>query len=457
MLRVQSLEAFFLSYFTSFVVKFLFLNKNKRMQDLKHILLITYYWPPAGGAGVHRWLRFSKFFKENGWQMHVYTPENAHYPIIDEELNSEIENTLIQVKHPIFEPQQLLAKKAGFGKASGVNTTKKKSAIQSAMIWVRGNLFIPDARLFWIRPSVKKLTAYLKEHPEITHIISTGPPHSVHVIARNLKRKMPTLNWMADFRDPWTQIDFYADLLPSKWADNKQKSLEKSVLKEANQVITVSNDCAQGLEEIGNRSVHIITNGFIFPEFNPKERILSEKFTIAHFGSMAESRNPIVLWKALHELVLENSNFAAHLQIELYGNVDLSILKSIDEYALGDYFEGVKTVKHSESIALQQSRSILLLIANNTPNVKGILTGKFFEYLGAKRPVLAIGAIDSDLNDTLKLTNGGHLIAFEDVAGMKRQLLDYFDAYLHKELYVDLKNLSAYNSRNITQKIIDLL
>ncbi len=427
------------------------------MQDLKHVLLITYYWPPAGGAGVHRWLRFSKFFKENGWQMHVYSPSNAQFPIVDEQLSAEIPSELIQLQHPIFEVQQLIAKKAGFGKGSGVNTTKKKSWIQKSMIWVRGNLFIPDARVFWIRPSVKRLKAYLKEHPEITHIISTGPPHSVHVIARNLKRNFPNLNWMADFRDPWTQIDFYQDLLPGKWADNRQKELEKSVLSEADSVITVSEDCAKGLKEIGKRPVEVITNGFIFPDFDPRSKQLTEKFTITHFGSMAESRNPNILWKALSELVQENSAFAKALKIELFGNVDNSVLESIQTHGLTPFFDGVQTVKHHESIELQQTRSLLLLVANNSPNVKGILTGKFFEYLGAKRPILGMGATDSDLANVMKETNSGILIDFTDTEGMKKTLLTYFEQWQKGELYVELKNLKNYSSQNIAQQIVKLL
>lgn len=427
------------------------------MQDLKHVLLITYYWPPAGGAGVHRWLRFSKFFKENGWQMHVYSPSNAQYPILDEQLQQEVDPSLIHLQHPIFEVQQLIAQKAGFGKGSGVNTTKKKSWIQKSMIWVRGNLFIPDARVFWIRPSVKRLKAYLKEHPEITHVISTGPPHSVHVIARNLKRSFPKLHWMADFRDPWTQIDFYQDLLPGKWADNRQKEMEKSVLKEANTVITVSADCKTGLEAIGQRAVEVITNGFIFPDFDPRSKQLSSEFTITHFGSMAESRNPYVLWQALAELVQENPAFATALKIELFGNVDKSVLDSLTENQLEAFFDGVQTVQHHESIGLQQTRSLLLLVANNTPNIKGILTGKFFEYLGAKRPILAVGAKDSDLNTAMAQTNSGTLIDFTDTEGMKKALLTYFEQWQNGELYVNLKNLEGYSSQNITQEIIRLL
>lgn len=427
------------------------------MQDLKHVLLITYYWPPAGGAGVHRWLRFSKFFKENGWQMHVYSPSNAQYPIMDEGLVHEVSPDLIHLQHPIFEVQQLIAQKAGFGKGSGVNTTKKKSWIQRSMIWVRGNLFIPDARVFWIRPSVKRLKAYLKEHPEITHIISTGPPHSVHVIARNLKRNFPNLNWMADFRDPWTQIDFYQDLLPGKWADKRQKEMEKSVLTEADSVITVSEDCATGLKKIGKRPVEVITNGFIFPDFDPRSKQLSKKFTITHFGSMAESRNPYVLWKALAELVNENQALANALKIELFGNVDNSVLESIQTHGLTPFFDGVQTVKHHESIELQQTRSLLLLVANNTPNVKGILTGKFFEYLGAKRPILGIGASDSDLANVMKETNSGILVEFEAVDSMKETIRHYFDLWQKGDLYVELKNIENYSSQNIAQHIIRLL
>ena len=258
------------------------------------------------------------------------------------------------------------------------------------MIWVRGNFFIPDSRVFWIKPSTLFLSNYLTDHPEIDTIISTGPPHSMHLIALNLKEKF-NVKWIADFRDPWTQIDFYADLLPGKRADKKHKRLEKKCLTVANEVVTVSEACASGLSEIIPRKIHVVTNGYNFPEFNSSEIEMDKFFSIAHFGSMPFTRNPEVLWKVLRKMIKEDSQFKEDLRINLIGTVDYQVIESFESMDLKENVHLLPPIPHQKSIELQRSSQILLLVANNSGNVKGILTGKFFEYLGAKRPIIAVG------------------------------------------------------------------
>lgn len=423
----------------------------------KKALLITYYWPPAGGPGVHRWLRFSNYFTENGWDLTVYCPDNAAWPVVDEKLLEEVPSTVTVIRQPIFEPHKFFQKKAGFTGGAGLGSTTKKGWLKQLMIWVRGNLFIPDARRFWINPSYRFLKNYLNEHPEITHVISTGPPHSMHVIAKKLKEIHPNIKWVADFRDPWTEIDYYQELNIGKRADNKQKKLEKEVLSKADLVISIGNDCAAGLEKIGGRKVEIITNGFIFPEFDEKQVELDKKFTISHFGSMAPSRNPLVLWQALEQLIQENSDFANHLQIQLYGTVDFSIIKSIEEHGLAHYLAPIQQMSHAESIVKQRKSQLLLLIANQTANTKGILTGKFFEYLGAKRPILAIGQKESDLENIINETESGFFVGYEDVESAKNCIQTYFKAFLNKNLFVESKNTAQFHSGVIATKMLLLL
>ncbi|HLU87555.1 MAG TPA: hypothetical protein VKZ44_07345 [Taishania sp.] len=425
---------------------------------VKKILLITFYWPPAGGPGVHRWLRFSKYFKENNCELTVYCPENAAWPVIDESLNSEVSEDLTVIRRKVFEPHKYLQKKAGFEGGAGIGTkTNKLGFIKKMMIWTRGNLFIPDARRFWINPSYRFLKNYLKENPDITHIISTGPPHSMHVIALKLKKQFPKLHWTADFRDPWTEIDYYQELLPGKFADKMQKKLELSVLQNADLVLSIGEDCAKGLQRIGGRKVEIITNGFIFPEFDPKQIVLDSKFSIAHFGSMAASRNPVSLWKALRLALQENSKLKEYLNINLYGSVDFSITEDIAKYELTDFYTGPKQVSHKESITLQQRTQLLLLVANKAINSKGILTGKFFEYLGAKRPMLVIGESDSDLEKIVLETNSGKFFEYEEVESLKHYILTSFEQFLNQNLYSNPINIEQFHSKTLTRKIIELI
>lgn len=417
--------------------------------------MITYYWPPAGGPGVHRWLRFSKYFEENNCQLHVYSPQEAAWPITDEDLKKQVSEDLIEIRRPIFEPHKYLGKKNNPNIGGGLTQTGKGSPLQKFIIWVRGNLFIPDARVFWIKPSYRYLKHYLQQHPEITTVISTGPPHSLHVIALKLKRNLK-IKWIADFRDPWTDIDFYDDLKVGKWADQRQKKLEKACLQEADEVITVSKSCAEGLKNIVNRSIHVVTNGYDFPEFNQADYPLDEKFSIAHFGSMPNSRNPEVVWRALHELCTENNELKSALAIRLVGAVDFSVFDSIEKYGLSEWLEHISMLTHAESIAWQRRAQILLLVANNTGNVKGILTGKFFEYLGSKRPVLAVGQSGSDLEEAVNLTDCGAFVDFDELQKAKKYLSQCFEDYQKANLQVTPKGLENYTSANLAKKIVDL-
>ncbi len=376
---------------------------------------------------------------------------------MDPALQSDVSPDLTIVRRPIFEPHKYLGKKSNPNIGAGLTHQGKVGLVQKAVIWVRGNLFVPDARVFWIKPSVRFLSTYLKQHTEIDTIISTGPPHSMHLIGLGLKKRFPAINWAADFRDPWTQIDFYHELLPGKWADKRHKEYEKTVLQSADHVITVSDACAEGLQEIAQRKVHVVTNGFIFPEFDSKEVQLDKEFTIAHFGSMPNARNPRSLWKALRDAINENPEIANHLHIKLVGPVDFHIVDDLKNHRLENHLKLIPSVSHAESIQMQRSAQILLLVANNAGNVKGILTGKFFEYLGAKRPILAIGQLDGDLNKAVNSTQCGQFFDFDDIDRLKRFILDAFAHFQKDGLHSANIGLDTYATPHLTKKFLDLI
>ena len=418
---------------------------------MKKALLITYYWPPAGGAGVHRWLRMSKYFAENNIELTVYCPENPAYPIFDQELLSEVSLDLKIIKHKIIEPNQFLKSKSG---GAGFTHKEKKSLITKALIWVRGNIFIPDARMLWIRPSTRFLKKYLKEHPEITTIISTGPPHSLHLIGRNLKRKL-NLHWIADFRDPWSGIDFAEDLNSNERAVHRNKKLEYSVLSEADHVVTISSGVADELKELCDRKIEVVTNGFEFNfEFDSK---LNEKFTISHFGSMPNSRNPELLWKVLSELKKENQEFKDSLSIDLFGFVDVSIIESANKFGLETELHLKGNLNHSESILKQRESQLLLLVVNNQGNVGGTLTGKFFEYINSKRPILAIGPKEGDLNRAIESSNSGKLFDYTDFEGLKTYITDCYGKYTKGLLFVEGVKTDEFDSQNLTKKFCSMV
>ena len=317
--------------------------------------------------------------------------------------------------------------------------------------WVRGNLFIPDARKFWIKPSIKYLEKYLNQH-KIDAVISSGPPHSAHLIALKLKSQFD-IPWVSDFRDPWTNIDFYKELKLTKLADKKHKRLEKQVLNNADLVLTVGNQLSNELNNLGAKHVEVIENGYDPEDFIVNEEIeIDKKFSIAHIGSFTPSRNHQVLWDALHELVNENPAFKSDLQLKLIGKVDHTVLQSIEDHGLSSFVQKINYVPHSEVVKLQRTSRLLLLMVNNTPNAKGIITGKVFEYMASKRPILVVGPEDGDLNEIIKKANAGLVCGYDDVEKLKSTILGFYS----NELNFNCEP-SSYSRKILTKKLASLL
>ena len=405
---------------------------------MKRVLIITYYWPPSGGSGVQRWLKMSKYLPEYGWQPVIYTTKNAEYPIIDHTLEKDVSPKAEVIRRPIFEPYTFYKKFLGINKQERVKVgfaseSKKSGWKEKLSVWIRGNLFIPDARCWWVNPSVRYLKEYLKEHP-VDAIISTGPPHSMHLIAMKLK-KATGITWIADFRDPWTEIDFYDELHLTRWADRKHHQLEREVLTKADKVVTIGWECARSLGRLGNRNVRVVPNGYDW-EVNATQKAvpLSQEFTLTHLGVVTPSRNAPQLWVALKELKEEDAEFGKKLKIKLVGQVDLSVTENLNAMGLRDNTEIIPYIPHNEIQQTQQSSQVLLLLVNNTPNAKGILTGKLFEYLASGRPILCIGPEDGDAARVIKETHSGITIDFGNKEKMKAVIKDLYQKYLDHDL-----------------------
>ncbi|MBR0177868.1 MAG: glycosyltransferase [Bacteroidales bacterium] len=430
---------------------------------MKRVLIITYYWPPSGGSGVQRWLKMSKYLPEYGWQPVIYTPEEGEYPILDPSLEKDVAPEAEIIRRPIVEPYTLYKKflgikksetvKAGFIKEEG----KKSGWKESLALWIRGNLFIPDARRWWVKPSVKYLKEYLKMHP-IDAIISTGPPHSMHLIAMKLKEDLG-IPWIADFRDPWTEIDYYQDLHLTRWADRKQHRLEKEVLTKADKVVTVGWDGAKRLGRLGNRNVSVIPNGYDWDaSVHQVPASLSESFTLTHLGVLTPSRNAPALWETLKALKDENETFAKSLRIRLVGQVDQSVVQNLEAEGLMPNTEIVAYIPHDEVLAAQQSSQVLLLLINDTPNAKGILTGKLFEYLASGRPILCIGPEDGDAARILNETKAGTTVSFEGKEKMKKSVKALFNKYLEGNLANNTSpTVEQYSRRNLAGEFAEML
>jgi len=432
---------------------------------MKKVLILTYYWPPSGGAGVQRWLKFVKYMREFGFEPVVYTAENGEMPVIDESLEKDIPQGMTIFKTPIWEPYTFYKRFIGRKKedkinASFLNENKKAGITEKISVWIRGNFFIPDARKFWIKPSISYLDDYIKKN-KIDIIISSGPPHSMHLIALGLKKKNKDIKWVADFRDPWTNIDFYEKLMLTKWADNKHHKQELSVLQHADKVVsvgqTMSNEFLAMYQKLGGKDLtkfKVITNGFDDDDLKVGIVIKDKKFSIAHIGTLVKDRNPQVLWKVLKKIAQENEKFKDQLEIKLVGKIDFFVKEQIELFGLSQFVNKIEYLPHDKVIEEQQRSKLLLLLVNNTKNAKGILTGKFFEYMSAKVPVLAIGPVDGDLAEIINATNSGLISGFDDEATLEKNILNYFNGNVSDR---NEQQINKYSRRALTKTLCELL
>jgi glycosyltransferase involved in cell wall biosynthesis len=425
-------------------------------QDAK-ILIVSYYWPPAGGPGVQRWLKFVKYLPDFGIQPVVYIPENPTYPIIDKKLQQEVSKDVIILKNKIFEPYQLariFSKKDATKISSGIIPNKKKqSFVQKLMLWIRGNIFIPDARKFWVNPSVKYLEKYIEEN-NITTLITTGPPHSLHLIGLAIKKKK-NIQWIADFRDPWTTIGYHKELKLSSFAEKKHKSLEKKVLNTADKIIVTSPTTQKEFQALTSQPIAVITNGYDVEPVTRKP--LDEKFTLAHIGSLLSERNPEILWQTLAELAQEIPDFQNHFELKLIGAVSQEVLNTLEKYSLSKFCNNIGYVPHNEAVEAQRSSQVLLLIEINSPETRCIIPGKLFEYMVSERPIVALGPDGSDIAPILKETNTGSFFLYTEKDKLKSRILEYYELYLQNNLKVHAVGLQKYSRKNLTQQLVSFI
>ena len=425
----------------------------------KKVLIICYYWPPAGGSGVQRHLKFAKYLRDFGWEPVIYTVSNGEYPETDPSLLSEVPQGIKIIRRPILEPYSFYKFFSGKKKQEKITpnffSQKNTSFFSKTAIFLRSNFFIPDARMWWIKPSVKYLNKYLTEHP-VDAIISTGPPHSLHMIGMEVSKAL-NIPWLSDFRDPWTNIDYFKELTLLPNARQKHERLEKEVLTNANTVVTVSPTWACELGEIGNRKVEVITNGFDETDFKANTTKLDEKFTIVHPGMFSKARNHETFWEALAEMRKENSYFANDVKIVFYGITDPSVNVFAEKYGLTDCLEINSYLPHDKIVDIMASAWVLLLSVHDSKNLQGFVPGKLFEYLAARRPILCLGPENGDSAGIISESKAGLVSGFKDKNKLKINLSVFYSDFINGRTVMDSSNISQFSRRNLTQKLAQLL
>lgn len=446
---------------------------------MKRALIITYYWPPSGGSGVQRWLKFAKYLPQYGWEPVIYTPENPEANTVDGALLKDIAPGTEVLKTRIWEPYSFY--KALFGGKKNTSDggkhikaniigSQNKSFTHKLSLFVRGNFFIPDPRCWWIRPSIKYLVKYLKEHP-VDVIVSTGPPHSMHLIAKGVA-KATGIRWVADFRDPWTEIFYFKHLNLSKWAYRRHRKLEQSVLDSADVVTVVSKKMQADFAARTATPVEVVTNGFdhedfLKPSADVQEQIKQDaaesRFTLVHTGIFVDNGNPEYLWEVLGEKAAADPQFKADLQIRLMGQVDDSILQGITAAGLQDNLHNMGYRPHTEVVQWQQGAQVLLLPLRKEPEAAAILTGKFFEYLASGREILAFGPTYGDLAKALQETGSGTIVDFEDKEATRKEIDRLYGKFLeggqagnHREEKILSPAVMKYSRKHLTGEMVKL-
>lgn len=436
---------------------------------MKRVLIITYYWPPSGGSGVQRWVKFAKYLPEQGWQPVIYTPENPEFTTMDKTLADEIPPEAEIVKTRIFEPYGIYRKLMGKGSTTDLKTLtaggagkdevnpingRRKSWKQKLSLFIRGNFFIPDPRVMWVRPSVCFLKKYLKERP-VDAIVTTGPPHSMHLIGLELS-KATGIPWVADFRDPWTKMFYFKHLNLTSRAERKHHRLEESVIEAATRVVAVSPLVQDEFKSMTDTPVELITNGFDEEDFR-KDVERDEYFNITHTGLFASDGNPEILWKVLSEKCADDEEFRRSLRIRLVGKTDKEITDSIKTAGLAANLKDFGYRNHGTAVREQLNASVLILPLRKEPEYRAVLPGKLFEYLASRRPILGIGQTDGAMARIVSDTCSGVVCDWDDEKKIRTWIDFCWEEFKNDELYDNTSDISGFTRRSLTARLAGLL
>lgn len=424
---------------------------------MKRVLIITYYWPPSGGAGVQRWLKFSKYLPEFGWEPIILTvdPLYASYAQHDESLINEISTELKIYKTKSSEIYNIYkkltrSKDIPYG---GFANDNNPSIISKISRFIRGNFFIPDPRKGWNRYAFNKAKRLIDEY-NIKLIITTSPPHSTQLIGLKLKNQLG-VRWIADFRDPWTDIYYYSSLYHTNIAKRIDCNLEKNVLTHADQIITVSKNIARSLSKKIDKNrldkIQVIPNGYDTTDFVDIKAQIEEKFTITYTGTMSEVYDLSGFIDALSMLSTEQQK---NIKLRFVGNPFTSTINVIKENIPEIEIDILGYVVHSESICYLIQSDLQLLVIPNVKDNKGIVTGKFFEYLASQKPILAIGPKGGDLEELINETQSGVLVEYGDSKTITQWLREQLQKPKEEQGGF---NVDKYSRRELTKRLSEVI
>lgn len=429
----------------------------------RSVLILTYYWPPAGGPGVQRWLKFVKYLEEFGWEAHILTVEKGTYPARDEELVNEIpagvKVTKTKSKDPFRFYNMLKGKKDGSVSVALINIDKKRSLLDRLAMYIRSNFFVPDGRKGWV-PYANREALEIIERENIDLLVTTGPPHSTHLAGLKIRKKM-NIPWLADLRDPWTSV-YYNEMLPrTARTRKKDRKLEDAVISGADAVTVVSPGMQQEFS-VRNENVHVVMNGFDADDMAQSREDIEKDplFSLTYTGNFKPNQHIPRIWDGICELLSENEDFRKDFRLRFVGNLDNSIPEYFISKGFSENLEQIPYVPHTEVTGIMASSALLLFVVPQSRNNKLIITGKLFEYLASGTPVIPVGPIDGDAAAILKQCERETMIDYKEKEIFKEGLLKKFrewkktDGYFSKP---DVSMLDRYSRRSSAKSMVDIM
>ncbi len=428
---------------------------------MKKLLVIVYYWPPCGGSGVQRWVKFVKYLQQFGWEPTVITTKDGDYPILDNSLLEEIPSNIkvIRTRTLVFKRifKRFVGKQSNIPYGS-LKIQKDDSWFKKLLINIRINFIIPDLRKIWNKNALKAAILELRTDKYDT-IVTSGPPHSTHLVGLKLKQKFK-IKWLADFRDPWTDIHYYENVNRSAISTLIDKALEKKVLKNCDKLITVSPKLKQVFQNKYSKiDCKVIYNGFDESDFSNIKTEKREKFVLSYIGNFKDNQNIIMLWKAIAKL-LSNNEFAKDFLLELTGRVSDNVISSLKQYNLWNNTKIEGYVSHNEAIQRMKNASVLLFIIPQAKSNKGILTGKLFDYLASGSPFLSIGNPEGDAAKILHKSKAGPMINYSAKKEIEHYLFKLYENWKQDKL-ADFEpcndEINKFNRKSLTKELVEVL
>lgn len=429
--------------------------------EKRKVLFVVYNFPPAAGAATQRILKFLKYLNKFGYQTYVLTVDKVDYPDLDFTLIQKIpfETRVIKTKYwtPFGIYRKITGRKSDEKIPVAFIKDNHKSLAERISVFLRLNVFLPDAKIGWLPFAVKEGRKLIQKE-KIDIVISSGPPHTTHLIAKSLKRKTK-VKWIADFRDPWTDIDYYSGMKRTKFAEWIDSKLEKSVLKNADFVVAASEGYLGIIKSKGiENNYEVLTNGFDPDDFQDIELKSQTKFIITYTGNMPITRNPEKLWTALDELVSENKDFAENFEFHFAGVMDDEIRHKIKEMNFFKNFVDYGYLSHNKVLELTFNSHLLIMIVNRVATSNEILPGKIFEYIASGNFILVIGPESGNSARLINYVKHGVAIDYEDKSRMKELIIDLFNKWRKSELKkIESPEKYEFTREKITQKLIQII